>query len=273
MVDLPMLLWMWGWQDGRMVRSEWRWRWWTGGRRVGPVGGGGLHVGWWPGIRTQPKGEISSEISQLAHSLQSDSCVDRNGKALTNVNPPLQPADCWWDCSHDTLLWKTRTNMRKWRNSSFLSGDSHVFTSSPGRVQQKFTAHTIPPQPPSPAPQTLKQSKLQPWWKHNKPQLIECYSIKMLCHPPSGVFTVKTEVCFDNTVFHNTVFIPHWLLTSQNLSFCNKWLLVWKVGYQNVRHLLRRVKINVVHNSSQKRGSPESKLCKFKQSLCRRWCR
>ena len=89
-------------------------------------------------------------------------------RTLTNVNLPLQPAECWRDGSHDALLGKTRTNWRK-RKKSTLSEDGHVFTSSPGWVQQKFTAHTIPQQPCSPTLQTLIYSKLQPWWRNNIP--------------------------------------------------------------------------------------------------------
>lgn len=168
--DLPIVLWMWGWQNGWMVRSGWRWRWWTGrgGVGCGPVGGSGLgwlHLGWGPHIRRPPADRRQQTpdkkrnfIWNIVTGSQSSVWLMHHQKwewTLTNANLSLQPAQCWRDCSHDALLGKTRTDWRKHRNPPFLSEDGHVFTSSPGRVQQKFTAHTIPQQYWSPTLQTL----------------------------------------------------------------------------------------------------------------------
>lgn len=104
--------------------------------------------------QTPTEAQTSLDVPRLAHSALSEH------QKWESASTTCQPAT-----SARTTLTRLKHRWAKaasiGRNPLLLSVDGHVFTSSPGRVQQKFTAHTIPQQPCTPTLQTLIFPKLQ----------------------------------------------------------------------------------------------------------------
>ena len=181
-VDVPMVVWVWGWQDGWMVRrSEWRWRRWTGRGGVGCVpvgggGGGGLHLGRGPRKRRPPADRRRQTRNGNEHwqILICHSSLQNAGETAPEMHFWAKPAPIGRGAK---------------RNLIFLSEDGHVSTSSPGRVQQKFTAHTIPQQPNATNPHIFKA----PIISLNSYTIIasKCFVFVIRCSvsPPSLVFS------------------------------------------------------------------------------------
>lgn len=122
---------------------------------------------------------------------RSDSCSMRNGNEHRQMLMCiLSLPNAGEDCSHDALLVKTCTDWWKRRNPLFLSEDGHVSTSSPGRVQQKFTAHTIPQQL---ALQQYKHSNSDKKYPLTRTIIASkgfVFELRRLVSPPSLVFSL-----------------------------------------------------------------------------------
>lgn len=254
-VDLPIALWRWAWQDGWMLMSGWRWRWWMGWRGVdcGPVCGGRMqlhlarrsHVWRLPRARPKTKGtscKVSPQISVwLIHN------QIREG-TLTNINLSLLLAILLpWCALRQNPHWLVEDTLplRRWP----------CFHKFPRHGSVKIYCPHNPAT--APALQSYKHSHIQALVKNPFTHIPLWHQSTWICVKVLGVTSASGFSSFK----------LYGVLISEYRSFWSRWLFVHSVCYQNVRQFMWCGKIKIVPQMAHRSAEPlrmNSWLCVWK---------